>query len=82
MPNSLYNSLHPNNVQNGSNISNFSNMVGQMNQLRSNPIKFLAQRRLNLPPNFQGGPKEMVEYFISSGQMSKEQFENLLSMIR
>lgn len=78
MPNDLYNSLHKN-IQNG---NNFSTMIGQMNQLRSDPIKFLAQRKLNLPDNFQGGPKEIVEHLINTGQMSKEQFDNLQSMIR
>lgn len=78
MPNDLYNSLHQN-IQNGSNLST---MIGQMNQLRSDPIKFLAQRKLNLPDNFQGGPKEIIEHLIKTGQMSEEQFNNLRSMIR
>lgn len=58
------------------------NLFSQLNALRSNPIQFLAQRRLNLPQNFTGGPREIVQYLLSSGQMSQDQFNRLSSMIR
>lgn len=68
--------------QNGSPFNNISNMMDQMNALRSNPIQFLAQRKLNLPPNFQGGPRDIVQYLLNSGQMSQDQFNRLQSFLR
>lgn len=79
MPNNLFNSLNQNGIQN---TNPMSNLVGQMNALRANPVAFLAQRRFNLPANFKGGPKEIVEYLLSSGQMSQDQFNKLQSMIK
>lgn len=70
MPNRLYNSLN----QNGNNMFDLMN---QMNALRANPVQFLLQRRLNLPPNFTGGPREIVQYLLTSGQMSQDQFNTL-----
>ena len=78
MPNNLFNSLNQTN-QNGSPMAN---LFTQMNALRSNPVQFLAQRKLNLPPNFQGGPQQIVQYLLNTGQMSQEQFNRLQSMIR
>lgn len=78
MPNNLFNSLNQTN-QNGSPMAN---LFTQMNALRSNPVQFLAHRKLNLPPNFQGGPQQIVQYLLNTGQMSQEQFNRLQSMIR
>lgn len=47
--------------------SRFSNMVESFNQFRS---------------QFQGNPEQQVKNLIDSGQMSKEQFEQLSGMAR
>lgn len=73
MPNPLYNSLNQ--------INNASNLISQMNALRSNPVQFLAQRRFNLPQNFTGGPQQIVQYLLDTGQMSQNQYNNLISLI-
>lgn len=48
-------------------MSNFSNFVNQFNQFRS---------------QFQGDPKAQVENLLSSGKMSKEQFEQFSNIAR
>lgn len=77
MPNPLFNSFN----QAGNQFQNMSNLMNDMNALRSNPIQFLAQRRLNLPQNFSGGPQQIVQYLLNSGQMSQDQFNILSSII-
>ena len=71
MANNLFNTLARNNQFNQPNF-------GQMlQQLKSNPIKFLAQRKLNLPMDFQGGPNEIINYLISTGQVSQQQINQI-----
>ena len=76
MSNNLFNSLG------GQNKNSLSNMMLQMNALRTNPIQFLAQRNINLPTNFQGGPQQIVQHLLNTGQMTQEQFNKLQSIIK
>lgn len=76
MSNNLFNALG------GQNKNSLSNMMSQMNALRANPIQFLAQRNINLPTNFQGGPQQIVQHLLNTGQMTQEQFNRLQSMIK
>lgn len=78
MANNLFNTFN----QNRSQMNNLSNIMSQMNALRSNPVQFLAQRQLNLPPDFTGGPREIVQYLLDSGQMSQDQFNRLQTFLR
>lgn len=78
MVNNPYNMFN----QNRNPINNISDMMSQMNALRANPVQFLAQRRLNLPQNFQGGPREIVQYLLDSGQMSQDQFNRLQNFLK
>lgn len=50
------------------------NMMAMLNQLKSNPIQFLLQRRLNLPQNIPlNDPNAILNYLVSSGQISQNQ---------
>lgn len=53
-----------------------------LNELKSNPVSFLMRRRLNLPPGFNGGPQEIVQHLVNTGQVSQEQVTNLMSKIQ
>lgn len=55
------------------------NFMGMLQQLRANPIQFLMQRKFNLPTNFQGGPQEIVQHLISTGQISQQQVNDAIS---
>ena len=74
MANNLFNTL-------GGGNSPVDNLMSQMNQLRSNPIQFLMNRKLKLPQNFQGGPQEIVQHLLNSGQMTQEQFNRLQGIV-
>lgn len=55
--------------------------VNQLNQLRSNPVQFLMNRKFNLPKDFNGGPREIVQYFLDSGQVTKGQLDALQTQV-
>lgn len=55
------------------------NFMQMLNQLKSNPVQFLAQRKFNLPQNFQGGPQEIIQHLVNTGQVSQEQINNIMS---
>ena len=66
--NPLYKSLGGNPMQ---------NFMGQINQLRSNPIQFLMQRRINVPQNLGNDPQAIVQHLLNTGQMSQETYNRL-----
>lgn len=66
-------------VQGNQNVQN--SLPNEMNNLMNNPVSFLARRRLNLPQNFQGGPKEMVQHLLDSGQMKQDDFNRLQQFV-
>lgn len=74
MANNLFNML-------GQKTNPMSNLMSQLNELRTNPVQFLAQRKFNLPQNFQGGPQEIVQHLLNTGQMTQEQFNQLQSKV-
>lgn len=53
------------------------NFMQMLNQLKSNPMQFLAQRKFNLPQNFQGGPQEIIQHLVNTGQVSQEQINQI-----
>lgn len=53
----------------------------EMSNLINNPLEYLARRNLNLPQNFQGGPKEIVQHLVNSGQMDQNTFNRLYSFV-
>lgn len=69
MPNNLYNTL------------NNGGIMGQLNSLKSNPLQFLMQRKFNLPQNFQGGPRDIIQYFLNTGQISQDQLNQVQNKV-
>lgn len=49
-------------------------LMTYLQQLMSNPLQFLLQRRLNVPKNIPANdPNAILNYLVSSGQVSQEQ---------
>lgn len=69
--NSLYKSMNPNPQ---------SNMMDQFAQFKQNPIQFLLQKNVNIPQQFQNDPRGAVQYLMSNGQMTQQQFGRLSQM--
>lgn len=70
MSNPLFNSL------NGGN-----NILAQLNQLRSNPVQFLMQRRYNIPSNLNNNPQGIVQHLLNTGQMSQDTYNRLQNQV-
>ena len=59
------------------------NPMQMLQQLKSNPIQFLMQRRLNLPQNINvSDPQAIPNHLVSSGQISQEQINNAYQMMQ
>lgn len=50
-----------------------NNMMGMLQQLKSNPMQFLMQRRFNVPQNIANDPQAILNHLLSSGQVSQDQ---------
>lgn len=56
-------------------------MLAMLQQLKANPVQFLLQRRLNLPQNISlNDPNAILNYLVSSGQISQEQINSAYQM--
>jgi len=60
---------------------NTTNPMQMLNQLMSNPVQFLASRRLNIPNNIGDDPKAIIQYFLNTGQMSQDTYNRLQNQV-
>lgn len=57
------------------------NIMLQLNQLRSNPIQFLMNRRMNVPQELSGNPQGIIQHLLNTGQMSQDTFNKLQKQV-
>ena len=57
------------------------NMMGMLQQLKSNPMAFL-QRRFNLPQNMNADPQSIVNHLVSTGQISQDAVNQAYQMMQ
>lgn len=48
-------------------------MLQMVQQFKQNPLGFLLQRRLNVPPNVTNDPNAILNYLLSTGQINQNQ---------
>ena len=70
-----------NNLFNVLNRSRQPNFMQMLQQLKSNPVQFLAQRKFNLPQDFQGGPQDIIQHLLNTGQVSQQQIANIQNQL-
>ena len=70
-----------NNLFNTLNRGGQTNFMQMLQQLKSNPVQFLAQRKFNLPQNFQGGPQDIIQHLVNTGQVSQQQIANIQNQL-
>ena len=57
------------------------NMMTMLQQLKANPVQFLLQRRFNVPQNISlNDPNAILNYLVTSGQISQAQINNAYQM--
>jgi len=52
---------------------NGNNLPSMLQQLKSNPVQFLMQRKFNIPANVANDPNAIIQHLVSSGQISQDQ---------
>lgn len=60
----------------------FQQFQGQYNMFMKNPIGFLAQRKINIPQQFQNDPKAAVQNMLNNGQMTQEQLNQMMQIAK
>ena len=74
MSNPFYSALTGNGMP-----GSFQQMV---QQLKNNPIQFLAQRRLNIPAGMGNDPNAIINHLLTTGQFNQEQLNRAYLMAR
>lgn len=49
------------------------NLMQMIQQIKANPITFLAQRRMNIPANIANDPNAILQHLLSTGQVNQSQ---------
>ena len=60
---------------------NANNPMQMLNQLMSNPVQFLASRRLNIPNDIGNDPKAIIKHLLNTGQMSQDTYNRLQNQV-
>lgn len=53
-------------------FNNMQDMANQFNECRSNPSQFLANRGINVPPEYANNPQMMAQYLLNNMPASKQ----------
>ena len=60
-------------------MNNPMDMMGMLQSLKSNPMQFLMQRRMNLPQGMND-PQAILNHLLQTGQVSQQQINNAYQM--
>lgn len=56
-------------------------ILGMLQQFKSNPMQMLMQRRMNLPQNVpMNDPNAILNHLLQTGQISQQQINNAYQM--
>lgn len=58
---------------------NQPNIMGMLSQIKSDPVGFLMRYRFNVPQNIKT-PDGIINYLLSSGQISQQQINSAYQM--
>lgn len=61
-------------------MQNLQAMISQFQHFQNNPVQFLTQRRLNIPPQMLNNPQGAIQQLMNNGQMSQQQYNQLSQM--
>lgn len=49
------------------------NMMQMLQNIKSNPVQFLLQRKMNIPANIANDPNAIVQHLLSTNQVTQDQ---------
>ena len=53
--------------------SMLNNPMQMLQEIKSNPVGFLMQRKMNIPANIANDPTAILNHLLQTGQVSQEQ---------
>lgn len=56
------------------------NLMSMLQQIKSNPMQVLMQRRMNVPPNMANDPQAILNHLLQTGQISQQQVNQAYQM--
>lgn len=59
-----------------------NNLAQMLNQVKSNPMQFLMQNKLNVPQNIANDPNAIIQHLMNSGKISQSDYDNAVNMAK
>ena len=59
-----------------------NNIFNMVNQIKSNPMQFLMQNKLNIPQNIANDPNAIIQHLMNNGSISQEQYNQAINMAK
>lgn len=56
------------------------NPLNDFQSFMSNPIQFMAQRKLNIPQQYINDPNGAIQYLMNSGRITQDQYNRAVNM--
>lgn len=56
------------------------NPLNEFQSFMSNPIQFMAQRKLNIPQQYLNNPNGAIQYLMNSGRITQDQYDKAVNM--
>lgn len=56
------------------------NPLNDFQYFMSNPIQFMAQRKLNIPQQYLNDPNGAIQYLMNSGRITQDQYNRAVNM--
>lgn len=57
------------------------NMMQALQNLKQNPIQFIAQRRFNVPQEIANNPNAIISHLMNTGQISQQKYDKVMQML-
>jgi hypothetical protein len=56
------------------------NPLNDFQSFMSNPMQFMAQRKLNIPQQYLNDPNGAIQYLMNSGKITQDQYNKAVNM--
>jgi hypothetical protein len=56
------------------------NPLNDFQSFMSNPMQFMAQRKLNIPQQYMNDPNGAIQYLMNSGRITQDQYNRAVNM--
>jgi hypothetical protein len=56
------------------------NPLNDFQSFMSNPMQFMAQRKLNIPQQYINDPNGAIQYLMNSGRITQDQYNRAVNM--